>query len=72
MKVSLNTSTTFLHHPVAPEHEDIIITDRIDNSDKCSDQNKENNRNLFENSNTEESEIISSQSESRDRAYQDH
>ena len=67
MRVSLNTSTTSSHHLIASEHEDIIIINRIDNSDKYLNQNEENNRDLFKNSNIKESEIISSQSESEDK-----
>ena len=72
VKVSLNTSITFSHYLIASEHEDVIIISRIDDLDKCLNQNEENNRDLFENSNAEESEIISSQSESEDEACQDH
>ena len=60
VKVSLNTSTTSSHHLIASEHEDVVVISRIDDSDKCLNQNEENNRNSFENSNAEESEIISS------------
>ena len=62
----------FSHHLIASEHEDIIIIDRIDDLDKYLNQNEENDRNLFKNSNVKESEIISSQLESKDRVYQDH
>ena len=72
MKVLLNTSTTFSHHLVTSEHEDIIVTDRINDSDKYLNQNKENNRDLFKNSNVKESEIILLQSESEDEVCQDH
>ena len=60
VRVLLNTSTIFSHHLIASEHEDVVVTDRIDDSDKCSDQNEENNRDLFENSNVKEPEVISS------------
>ena len=68
MRVSLNTSIIFLYHLVASKHEDIIIINRINDSDKYSDQNKKDNENLFKNSNVKESDVISSQSEFRDRA----
>ena len=35
VRVSFSTSTTSLYHLVISEHEDIVITDRIDDSDKC-------------------------------------
>ena len=72
MRVLLNTSTTSSHHLVAPEHEDIIIISRIGNSDKCSDQDEENDENSFKNSNAEELKVILSQSESEDEVCQDH
>ena len=72
VKVSLNTSTTFLHYLIASEYKDIVITDKINDLDKCSDWDKKDNEDLFENSNIKESDVILSQSESKDKAYQDH
>ena len=72
MRVLLNTSTTFSHHLIASEYEDIVVISRIDDSDKCLNQNEENDEDLFKNSNAEESEIISLWLEFRDRAYQNY
>ena len=58
MRVSFNTSTTFLHHLIALEHEDIIVTNRVNDSDKCLNWDKEDDRDLFKNSNIKESDII--------------
>ena len=67
-----STSIIFLHHLITSEYEDIIIINRIDNSDKCSDQDKDKDRNLLKNSNIEELKIILSQSEFKDKVYQDY
>ena len=40
------------------EHEDVVITDRINNLEKWSDQNEKSNEDQFKNSNAEESETI--------------
>ena len=72
MRVLLNTSIISSHYLIAPEYKDIIVTNRINDSDKCLDQNKEDNKNLFKNFNVKESDVISLQLEFRDRAYQDY
>ena len=60
IRVLLNTSIISLHYLVVSEHEDIIIINRVNNLDKCSDQNKEDNKDLFKNSNIKEPDVISS------------
>ena len=72
MKVLLNTSTIFSHHLITSEHEDIIIINRIDNLDKCSNWDEDKDRDLLENSNIEELKVILSQLEFRDRVYQNY
>ena len=58
MKVLLNTSTTSSHHLVTSKHEDVVITDRVNDLDKCLNWDEEDNENLFENSNVKESDVI--------------
>ena len=72
MRVSFNTSIIFSHHSVASKHKDVIIISRINDLDKCLNQNKENDENLFKNSNIKESEIILLQLESKDEVCQDY
>ena len=72
MKVSFSTSIISSHHLIISEHEDIIITDRINDLDKCLNQDKDKDRDLLKNFNIEESKIILSQSESEDRVCQDY
>ena len=72
MKVLFNTSTTFSHYLIASEHKDVIVTNRINDSDKCLNQNEENDKDSFKNSNIKELKIISSQSESEDEVCQDY
>ena len=60
VRVSLNTSTVFSHHSVTPEHEDVVVTDRINNLEKWLNWDEKSDENQFKNSNVKELKMISS------------
>ena len=69
MKVLFSTSIISSHYLITSKHEDIVITNRINDLDKCLNQNKDKDRDSLKNSNIEELKTILLQLEFRDKVY---